>query len=380
MNKCACSCKKIEPIKPENHKKRGPYSDSWTVKFLLLAGLSVIVWIVAYIHISPISTWLSFDILGLEQDSQIGSAVQFFLYDTSKIFLLLLLMIYAIAFIRASFNVERVRDFLSGKRKSIGYLLGSTFGAVTPFCSCSSIPLFLGFTSARIPIGTSMSFLITSPLINEIAIVLLWGLLGWKFALIYMSVGMLAGMLGGALMDGLKAERWLQPFLINRMKSFSDQADASQTDTEHAKTDKLGIKNRHDFAIAETKMIVGRVWMWVIIGVGLGATLYGYMPEDFFKEHLGSGQWWSVPLSVIIGIPLYSNVAGVVPVMESLLAKGLPLGTTLAFCMSTIAASLPEVLMLKEVMTWKLLALFLGYLLVIFTLVGWLFNFVEYLL
>ena len=252
-------------------------------------------------------------------------------------------------------------------RRGIGYLLGATFGAITPFCSCSSIPLFLGFTMARIPLGITMAFLITSPLINEIAVVLLWGLLGWKFTVVYVVVGMAAGMLGGWLLDLLRAERWLQPFLRG-MLGVSGQAARDERNT------RLGLEERHRFAWDEMTGIFRRVWRWVIIGVGLGALLHGFVPQDWFAAHLGQGQWWSVPVAVLVGIPLYSNVTGVVPIMESLLLKGLPVGTTLAFCMSTVAASLPEMLMLKQVMRWQLLALFLGLLLVIFTLAGWLFN------
>ncbi|HJH15723.1 MAG TPA: permease, partial [Bilophila wadsworthia] len=233
-----------------------------------------------------------------------------------------------------------------------------------------SIPLFLGFTTARIPLGITMSFLITSPLINEIAVVLLWGLLGWKFTIIYVVVGMVAGIIGGVFMDAIRAERWLQPFLLEAMKNAPPQA----MDIQPGQVPKIGLMERHTFAYSETSSIFRRVWLWVIVGVGLGALLHGFVPQEWFTENLGAGQWWSVPLAVAVGIPLYTNVTGIIPVMESLLLKGLPLGTTLAFCMSTVAASLPEVLMLKQVMSWKLLAVFLGMLLIIFTLVGWLFN------
>lgn len=308
----------------------------------LLAVL--LAWTGLYVSIQPLATWLTFDLLSLTPGGAPGLALEFFLYDSAKILLLLVLMVYC-----------------------IGYLLGATFGAITPFCSCSSIPLFLGFTMARIPLGITMAFLITSPLINEIAVVLLWGLLGWKFTVVYVVVGMAAGMLGGWLLDLLRAERWLQPFLRG-MLGVSGQAARDERNT------RLGLEERHRFAWDEMTGIFRRVWRWVIIGVGLGALLHGFVPQDWFAAHLGQGQWWSVPVAVLVGIPLYSNVTGVVPIMESLLLKGLPVGTTLAFCMSTVAASLPEMLMLKQVMRWQLLALFLGLLLVIFTLVGWLFN------
>ncbi len=331
--------------------------------------VSLLLWGAAYSAIVPLSQWLTHDLFSLDRGSSMGNAVEFFIYDTAKILLLLVLMVYAIAWLRAGMHIERVRDYLTGKGRGIGYLLGAGFGAITPFCSCSSIPLFLGFTSARIPLGMTMSFLITSPLVNEIALVLLWGLLGWKFTIIYVVVGLLAGIVGGIIMDMIHAERWLQPFLLDAMRN-----SPAHVALQARNLPGIGLMERHAFAYSETVGIFRRVWLWVIIGVGLGAALHGFVPQEWFAENLGAGQWWSVPVAVAVGIPLYTNVTGIIPIMESLLLKGLPLGTTLAFCMSTVAASLPEVLMLKQVMRWQLLCAFLGMLLVIFTLVGWLFN------
>lgn len=332
--------------------------------------MALALWWALYSVIVPLSQWLTYEVFSLGRGTPMGDSVEFFFYDTAKILLLLVLMVYVIGWLRAGMHVEKVRDYLAGKGRGIGYVLGAGFGAITPFCSCSSIPLFLGFTTARIPVGITMSFLITSPLINEIAVVLLWGLLGWKFTAIYVVVGVVAGVVGGIIMDAIHAERWLQPFLQDAMKNASIQAAAIQA----GEAPKMGLLERHAFAYSETSNIFRKVWLWVIIGVGLGAALHGFVPQEWFTENLGTGQWWSVPVAVAVGIPLYTNVTGIIPIMESLLLKGLPLGTTLAFCMSTVAASLPEVLMLKQVMRWKLLAVFLGMLLVIFTLVGWLFN------
>lgn len=227
----------------------------------LLAVL--LAWTGLYVSIQPLATWLTFDLLSLTPGGAPGLALEFFLYDSAKILLLLVLMVYCIGWLRAGLHVERVRDYLSGKGRGIGYLLGATFGAITPFCSCSSIPLFLGFTMARIPLGITMAFLITSPLINEIAVVLLWGLLGWKFTVVYVVVGMAAGMLGGWLLDLLRAERWLQPFLRG-MLGVSGQAARDERNT------RLGLEERHRFAWDEMTGIFRRVWRWVIIGVGLG--------------------------------------------------------------------------------------------------------------
>lgn len=346
--------------------------DHWNRNyFLLIIGLAIL-WGISYAAILPFSTWITFTLFGLSEGSQIGSSLEFFIYDTVKILLLLLALIYGIAWIRASLNVERVRDYLSGKGRGIGYFLGALFGSVTPFCSCSSIPLFLGFTSARIPFGITMAFLITSPLINEIAVVLLWGLLGWKFTIVYVVVGMMAGIIGGLFMDSIKAERWLQPFFLDLIQNAPKHLQVN----ENGEITKMTVRQRHNFAWSEMRSIFKRVWKWVIIGVGIGAALHGFVPDNWFAAHLGAGEWWTVPAAVFVAIPLYSNVTGIVPIMESLLLKGLPIGTTLAFCMSAVAASIPEVMLLRQVMTIKLQAVFIAYLWSIFTLTGWFFNYV----
>jgi uncharacterized membrane protein YraQ (UPF0718 family) len=319
------------------------------------------------------ATWLVVDVAGMSKSTKLGDALHFFIEDTTKIFFLLLVMIYLIALIRASLNVERVRDYLAGKHKGVGYLLGSSFGAITPFCSCSSIPVFLGFTSAGIPVGITMSFLITSPLINEVAVLLLLSLLGWKFTLLYVIVGMSVGILGGIFLDAIKAERWLQSFAAKAL----ERGKNTFTTANSVQVQSLSLTDRHTFAKEEMLDIFSRVWKWVIIGVGLGSALHGFVPDGWIEEHLGNGQWWSVPSAVLLGIPLYSNATGVIPVMESLIKQGLPIGTTLAFCMSTVAASFPEFILLKQVMQWRLLAVLFVLLLVAFTLIGWIFNFLT---
>lgn len=344
---------------------------NWNGKYALSVTALALLWWLAYTTIQPVAHWLAISPLGLAPGSPAAASVEFFFYDTAKILLLLVSLIYAIAWARAGLNVERVRDYLSGKARGVGYFLGSAFGAVTPFCSCSSIPLFLGFTTANIPLGITMSFLITSPLINELAVVLLWGLLGWKITVAYVVVGMAAGIIGGYLMDAIKAERWLHPAILEAIASMPAQTKEIRASSSARK---ISVRERHNFAWAETATIFRRVWKWVIIGVALGAGLHGFVPENWFAQHLGAGEWWSVPLSVLLGIPLYSSVTGIIPVMESLLGKGLPVGTTLAFCMSTVVVSLPEMVMLRQVMTARLLGIFVGYLLIMFTLVGWLFN------
>ena len=345
---------------------------AWNIRYAAVISLLVALWWLAYSNIAPASRWLTFSLLGCTPESRLGAALEFFFYDTVKILMLMVAIIYGIAWIRAGINAERIRDYLVGKHLGLGYFFGALFGSITPFCSCSSIPLFLGFTMARIPIGITMSFLITSPLINEIAVVLLWGLLGWKFAIIYVVVGMAAGIIGGFFMDSIKAERWLQPF----MQEALDKAPAATVVTETGEIRKMTVRQRHDFAYNETATVFKRVWQWVIIGVSIGAALHGFVPENWFAQNLGAGEWWTVPAAVFVAIPLYSSVSGIIPIMESLLVKGLPIGTTMAFCMSAVAASIPSLVMLRQIMTIKLLAAFIGYLWVIFTLMGWLFNIV----
>ena len=231
--------------------------------------------------------WLTYSILKLSPESKLGDAVHFFVEDVSKIYVLLLAMIYVIALLRASLNVERVRDYLAGRNRGIGYVLGSGFGAITPFCSCSSIPVFLGFTSAGIPVGITMAFLLTSPLINEVAVLLLMSLLGLKFTLLYVVIGMTVGILGGVFLDAIKAERWLQSFAAKALASGKQQRPNPNLNT---KSVSMSIAERHDFAKTETLEIFGRVWIWVIIGVGLGAALHGFIPDGWIEQHLGDRQ------------------------------------------------------------------------------------------
>ena len=321
-----------------------------------------------FVVFTKIADWAVFSLLGLDNSTKLGDALHFFVEDILKIFALLVVMIYSVALLRASLNTERVRDYLAGKNRFIAYFLGSVFGAVTPFCSCSSIPVFLGFTKAGIPIGITMSFLLTSPVINEVAVVLLLSLVGWKITVIYCLVGMAVGIWGGAFLDMIGADTMLQPFA--RQAQQGSQGKSLKTGLGP----RLTMRQRHDFAKDELADIFKRVYKWVFIGVGLGAALHGYVPQEWVVSRLGEGQWWSVPAAVLLGIPLYTNATGVIPIMESLIIKGLPLGTTLALCMSAVAASFPEFVLLKQVMQWRLLTILFFLLLFSFTIVGWILN------
>ncbi len=331
---------------------------------------------------TDLATWLVYDLFGLAHGERFSEALHFFIEDTTKIFCLLLVLIYAIGILRASMNVERVRDFLQGRNRFVGYGLAALFGAVTPFCSCSSIPLFLGFTAARIPIGFTMAFLITSPIINEVAIVLLGSELGLAFTVSYFAVGIAAGMIGGWFFDFIGAEKHLTDLAGNAITAAKAaapscdcdcSADAPVQDAPSAPA-KQSFRERCEFARIETLTILGRIWKWVLIGIGAGAALHGYVPKAWIVEHLGDGQWWTVPAATLLGIPLYSNASGIIPVAKTLLDKGLPVGTTLAFMMSVVAASFPEFVLLRQVMKPRLLVTFFLVLMVLFTLVGWGFN------
>lgn len=313
-----------------------------------------------------LANWLTYNLLGFAEGSKAGDAVAFFLEDIPKMFFLLTVMVYAIGYVRAGVDAGRIRDFLSGKNRFVCYLLAATLGALTPFCSCSSIPLFLGFAAARIPIGITMAFLITSPIVNEAAVVLLGGSLGWGLTALYVALGMGAGVLGGIFFDALKADRFLAlP---------AEAAPKPACSCRCRKAPEPPKLSRHRFALNETRTILASIAPWVIIGIGLGAALHGFVPEGFISAHLGDGDWWSVPLAVAIGIPTYANVTSVVPVTAALIEKGLPIGTAFAFMLPAAAASLPEFFMLKKVMSLKLLSLFAVYLLVFFTLTGWILN------
>lgn len=344
--------------------------------------------------------WLAdlivYNVAGLDSDSRWGLAIHFFVEDAAKIFVLAAVMIFIIGVARAGMDSERVRDFLSGRRRLAGYVLASSFGAVTPFCSCSSVPLFLGFTSARIPLGITMAFLITSPMINEVAIVLMGGLLGWRFLILYIAIGMSAGILGGAFLDRIGAERYLMPLgqtLLKRSDTgresageFSGESSPAANRDEDGEVPRktaerqisvrprITFHGRLIFALNETATILKRIWPWVFVGVGLGAAIHGFVPETFLTEKLGAGQWWSVPAAVVLGIPLYGGAAASVPVVGSLIAKGLPVGTATVFMMSVVAVSFPEFVLLKQVMRVRLLLIFFGMLALFFTLAGWILN------
>lgn len=306
---------------------------------------------------------VAFDWLGLRPGTGSGEAVHFFVEDVTKIFFLLVSIIFVIGLFRSMLTPERVRGYFRGRSRGASYGLAVGLGAVTPFCSCSSVPLFIGFLEAGIPLGVTMAFLIASPMINEVAVVLLVGVVGWQVAALYVVTGLAVGMLGGFLADRFKLDRYVEDYV---WKIRMGQVALPDPD--------LSLQGRMRYAAGEVRDIVKRVWLYVLIGVGLGAGLHGFVPESFFAEHAGRDSLFAPVIAVLAGIPLYANAAGAVPVAEALLNKAVPVGTVLALMMSIAAISLPEMLILRKVLRWRMLAIFAGYLAAAFIAVGYLFN------
>lgn len=310
-----------------------------------------------------LADWLVYRMMGLAPDTKLGDAMHFFVEDVTKIFVLLALIIFLVGLLRSMLTPERLRAMLAGKRKGPAYLLAGLLGAVTPFCSCSAVPLFIGLLEASVPMGVTMTFLITSPMVNEVAVVMLLAILGWKITLLYFATGMAVGIVGGLLVDRFGLERFVEDYV---WKIRMGEVSAIAVDTS--------LRGRIAFGAAQVREIVGRVWLYVLIGVGIGAGLHGFVPQAFFAAHAGAGNPFAVPLAVIVGIPLYSNAAGMIPIVEALIDKGVPIGTVLALMMSITAISLPELMILRKVLKLPMLALFAAFLAIAFIGVGYLFN------
>ncbi len=309
---------------------------------------------------------IAYQWLGLDASTKLGAAVQFFVMDISKIFLMLVLIIYLMGLLRALLTPEKVRAYVRGKPKWLARTLAILLGAVTPFCSCSSVPLFIGFVEAGIPLGVTFSFLIASPMINEVAVVILVGVLGWKLTAFYVMAGLFVAYVGGVIMEMFKPEKWVEEYVWK-----IQMGEMAQIEED---TSLLG---RHRYAWGEVKEIVKRIWKWVVIGIAVGAAFHGFVPEAWVVENLGGDNWLATPLAVLMGVPLYSNATGVIPIAEAMMSKGVAIGTTLAFMMSIAALSLPEMLILRKVIQWPALAIYASVLAVSFTLVGWAFNFLA---
>lgn len=320
-------------------------------------------WYLLYINLNPLVDWFVYTVLGMNKGEHLTEALWFFIFEFPKVMLLLTLIIFLVGIIRTFFTPERTRKVLGGKKTILGNILASFLGIVTPFCSCSAIPLFLGFVEAGVPLGVTFSFLIAAPMINEVAIVLLYGMFGWKVVLIYVSTGLLIAIFSGWIIGILKLEKWVEKWVY--------EIKVGTTGEQH----QMKFAERIGAGYQAVSDIVRKVWLYVALGIAVGAGAHGYVPEEFMASIMGQNVWYSVPLSVIIGIPLYSNAAGIVPIVSVLLEKGASLGTALAFMMSVIALSLPEMVILRKVLKWPLILTFIGVVGSGIMLVGYLFNF-----
>lgn len=320
--------------------------------------------------IQQFADWLVYDIFGIDAASHLGVSVNFFFYDTIKILLLLFFISALMGVVNAYLPIERLRNFLT-TRKLYGfqYLFAALFGAITPFCSCSSIPLFIGFVKGGIPLGVTFAFLITSPLVNEVAIAMFLGTFGVKATLVYVISGIMLGMIGGWMLEKFKLEKYLSPWV--RQIQTQSEVESEEWQAEH-----VPFMKRVPTILRDACNIVKGVLVYVIIGIAIGAAMHGFVPEGFFEEYLSADKWYNVPLAVILGVPMYAGAAGIVPVIQVFVAKGMPIGTAIAFMMAVVGLSIPEATMLKKVMTWKLIGIFFGVVTLFIILSGYLFNWI----
>ena len=311
--------------------------------------------------------WLIYSVFGISAQSHWGEALNFFVLDTLKIFILLFLITIIMGIVNSYFPVDKVRNFLSRKKMyGLEYLFASSFGVITPFCSCSSVPLFIGFVKGGIPLGITFTYLITAPLVNEVAIAIFAGTFGFQVTALYVITGVVLGIIGGFALGKLKLEKHLSPWVQNII-------DNAQTE-EELQEEKLTLAQRFPLILKEAFNIVKGVSIYIVIGIAVGGAMHGFLPTGFFEHYINKGQWYAVPLAVIMGVPMYSNAAGVIPVVQVLVAKGVPLGTAIAFMMGVIGLSLPEAMLLKKVMNWKLIAIYFGTIAFFMIVSGYLFN------
>jgi hypothetical protein len=323
------------------------------------------VWYLIYHNLQPVTDWLIDSVFGMTKGAHFTEALRFFVFEVPKVMMLLALIIFLVGIIRTYFTPERTRKALEGKKTFTGNVMAASLGIVTPFCSCSAIPLFLGFVESGVPLGVTFSFLISAPMINEVAIVLLYGLFGWKVALIYVGTGLAIAIIAGWVIGLLKLEKWVEPWVYETHLGANGEEE-----------EKITFGSRISLGYDAVNDIVGKVWIYVALGIAVGAGAHGYVPEDFMAALMGKSSWYSVPLSILIGIPLYSNAAGIVPIVSVLIEKGASLGTALAFMMSVIGLSLPEMIILRKVLKLPLIFTFIGVVGFGIMIVGYLFNFI----
>jgi len=337
-------------------------------RLLLAIFTAVPAMIMLYIYLLPLVDYFTYSLLPLVPETHLGAAINFFFYDTIKILILLFLISSLMGVVNAYFPVDRLRVFLTTKKLyGLQYFFASFFGAVTPFCSCSSIPLFIGFVKGGIPLGVTFAYLITSPLVNEVAVAMFLGLFGIKATLIYAVSGILLGMFGGFILGKLKLDRFLTDWVKQIQKT-------SEQEAEEWEAEKAPFIDRLPIIIADGWTIVRKVLLYVLIGIAIGATMHGYVPENFFAEYLSADKWYAIPLAVVLAVPMYANAAGIVPVIQVFVAKGVPLGTAITFMMAVVGLSLPEATLLKQVMKWKLIGIFFGTISLFIIGLGYIFN------
>ncbi len=334
--------------------------NGWFIPSILLP-----IWIIIYWNLQPLADFVIDDLFGMASGKHLTETLRFFIFEVPKVMLLLVLIIFGVGILRTYFTPEKTRKILEGKSLFTGNILASLLGIITPFCSCSAIPLFLGFVEAGVPLGVTFSFLIAAPMINEVALVLLVSLFGWNVALIYVGTGLAIAILSGWLIGKLGLEKYVADWVYKVKANHENVLDV-----------KLPFYERIKAGYESVKEIVGKIWIYIIIGIAVGAGAHGYVPEDFLGSLLGKENWYGVPLAILMGIPMYSNAAGIIPIVSVLIEKGVSLGTALAFMMSVIALSLPEIIILKKVLKWQLITIFVGIVAVGIVIVGFIFNYV----
>ncbi|EKE01869.1 MAG: hypothetical protein ACD_21C00032G0012 [uncultured bacterium] len=353
---CQCKCKSQKPVYTDNKNH--------AVRHISLHLIGITLWWLIYTHLKQLSTYATYSLLHIK-NPQLGDALEFFFYDVPKIFMLLALVVYGVGIMRSFITPEKSRRFLANKNEFLGNICAAILGIATPFCSCSAVALFIGFVTAGIPLGVTFSFLIAAPLVNEVAVILLYGLLGWKIAALYLSAGLGIAIIAGLVIGRVNPEKYLETWVKELRNS-----------TETTEKTKITWHGRIVFAYDATKDVLGKIWLYILVGIAAGAFIHGYIPTSFLAMVMGSNSWWSVPLAVLLGIPLYAGAAGVLPIVEALISKGAAIGTTLAFMMSVIALSFPEMVILRKVLKPQLIGVFIITVILGIVIVGYLFNWI----
>lgn len=342
-----------------------PAKKTSNIKLILSKiAAALAVWYLLYSNLDPIAKYITYNIFGLVRGSHFASSVEFFIFEVPKVILLLVIVIFFVGIIRSFFTAERTRAMLAGKSLFAGNVMAAGLGIVTPFCTCSAIPLFIGFMEAGVPLGVTFSFLISAPMINEVALVMLYGMFGMKVAGLYLATGLVIAITSGYVIGRLKLERYVEEWVYEVKMGSGETNETSMT-----------FEGRVNYGLDAVKEIVLKVWPYIAIGIAVGAGIHGYVPENQMAAFMGKDTWWAVPLAVVLGVPMYSNAAGIIPVVQALMGKGAALGTVLAFMMAVIGLSLPEVIILKKVLKWQLISVFVGVVAFGIILVGYLFNF-----